>query len=121
MQNCSLSPTAVQSKPEPDSAVNILHTTLFLVGIHNSLYDGKADSAASVGPRPCLIHFIKFRPEIWQILFRDMVSGVKYRNADFPAVLLQCNHDPAFSVSMINGIVQIIRHDLFNLELICQT
>ena len=65
-----------------------------------------------------LIHLIELRPQIRDILIRDIISCVKYRDESFLPVVFYSDDDLFLAGQMIQRIIQIVCHYLFDLKLI---
>ena len=89
----SLFPITIQRKPELHSAFHISHSAGLSVWVHDRLHDRQPDSAAAVFPRMRLIHLIELRPQIRDILIRDIISCVKYRDESFLPVVFYSDDD----------------------------
>ena len=66
----------------------------------------------------CLIHLIKLIPEFWQIVFRYGLSAVKHGHSDLPVVFQNFDLDTFLISHVVNGIGQIVSHNLLCLKFI---
>ena len=88
------------------------HAALLMERVHDRLHNGKTDSAAAVLSRARLIDFVELGPDFVDILLRNRVSGIEDADADVLLLLPAADGNLLFSSRIMNGIAQVVRHDL---------
>ena len=64
----------VQGKPKFHTIVIILYSIFLVKPFHNSFYNGKPNTAASIFSGPCFVYFVELVPEFRQICLRNRLS-----------------------------------------------
>ena len=77
-------------------------------GIHQRLYDRKADTAAPVFSGARFVHFVEFLPQMRQTLLGNRLAGIKDGHPHRMLLLLQLQDDLSLPAAVVDGVREIV-------------
>src|SRR5699024_6198063 len=98
----------VKFKPELYSVFIIFYPVILMEGFHDGLDNRKSDSISSIFSGSCLVHFIKFLPDVFDILLRYRLPCIEDADPYLTIPLFNPDiHDPVF-IHMVQSITYIV-------------